>query len=244
MNANTESITYTVELPVFQGPLDLLLSLIEREEMDITKISLAQVTDQYLAHLDTLQETDPDELTDFLVIAAKLVLIKSEVLLPSPPPSVVEEQEEDVGDELVRQLRTYKQFKEVAAYLRQKQETGQRNFVRLAPPPKIESKLKPGEGDLAALLRAAQRIFAIKPPDPDVDEVVSPVVVTIGQQIALIRQEIMTRQNISFRGLLSANYTALEVIVTFLAVLELIKHRVITVKQNAPFDEIILNRQV
>ncbi len=103
------STTYQVELLVFQGPLDLLLSLIEQEELDITKISLAQVTNQYLAYLEAIKETNPDDLTDFLVIAAKLILIKSKILLPRPPASIVEEEEEDIGDELARQLLIYKQ---------------------------------------------------------------------------------------------------------------------------------------
>jgi segregation and condensation protein A len=93
------------------------LSLIEQEELDITKISLARVTDQYLARLEILKETDPDDLTDFLVIAAKLILIKSEVLLPRPPPILIEEDQEDVGDELARQLMLYKKFKEIATHL-------------------------------------------------------------------------------------------------------------------------------
>src|SRR5215510_948917 len=116
--------TYQVELPGFQGPLDLLLNLIEQEELDITKISLARVTDQYLARLELLKETDPDDLTDFLVIAARLILIKSEMLLPKPPPILLAAEEEDVGDELARQLRLYKQFKALALHLRELEEIG------------------------------------------------------------------------------------------------------------------------
>src|SRR3990170_2755668 len=103
--------SYEVRLPVFEGPLDLLLHLIEREELDITKVALAQVTDQYLAYLAMLKEVEVQVLTDFLVVAAKLLLIKSQALLPKPPPSVLDEEEEDIGDELARQLRVYKQFK-------------------------------------------------------------------------------------------------------------------------------------
>ncbi|MEW5959800.1 MAG: segregation/condensation protein A, partial [Chloroflexota bacterium] len=221
-----KSIPYQVELAVFQGPLDLLLGLIEQEELDITKISLAQVTDQYLAYLDVIQETDPDELTDFLVIAAKLILIKSTVLLPRPPASVIDEAEEDVGDELARQLRLYKQFKEIAAQLRDIEDLGQRSFIRLVPPPKIEPKLIPGEVTLADLLQAARQVLSVKPPDPAVDEVVSRVVVTIGQQMAHIRQALTRQARISFMELLSQQKSRIEIIVTLLAVLELIKRHV------------------
>lgn len=237
-----KSASYEVELPVFQGPLDLLLSLIEHEELDITKVALAQVTNQYLAYLDVITETDPDELTDFLVIAAKLILIKSQTLLPRPPPSVVEDEEEDVGDELARQLRIYKRFKEIAAQLREVEMAGRRNFVRLAPLPKIEPKLIPGEVSLAELLAAAHHALAIKPLEPDVDEVVSPEIFTIGQQMAHIWREITINASVSFQKLLSQNRSRIEVIVTLLAVLELIKRLVIKVKQLDAYGDIIIGK--
>lgn len=230
---------YTVELPDFEGPLDLLLSLIEREELDITKISLARVTDQYLAYLEVLKQVNPDELADFLMVAAKLVLIKSEVLLPRPPPSVVEEEEEDVGDELARQLRLYKQFKEIANYLREIEAKGERNFVRLTyVAPKIEPKLIPDSITLEQLRAAARNALTIKPPDPDVDEVVSRELVTIGQQMAHIRQALETFGVVGFHQLLSAQKNRIEVIVTLLAVLEMIKRRVIKVEQPSPFGDL------
>jgi segregation and condensation protein A len=94
--------TYTVRLPVYEGPLDLLLELIERAELDITKIALAQVTDQYLSHLRQITQRDLDDLASFLVVAARLLQIKSEALLPRPPER--EPGEEDPGDALARQL--------------------------------------------------------------------------------------------------------------------------------------------
>lgn len=247
MNMTTISLTenpipYQVELPYFQGPLDLLLHLIEQEELDITKISLARVTDQYLAYLDVLREIDPDELADFLVVAAKLILIKSEALLPRPPASMLDEEEETIGDELARQLQTYKQFKEIAAQLRQIEAKEQRCFIRLAPPLKIEPKLIPGEVSLEDLLEAARQALAIKPPEPVVDEVVSPQVVTIGQQMALIRQRLTSGQNISFQQLLAQSYSRIQVIVTLLAVLELIKRCIIVVEQSQLFGDIVIRK--
>ena len=112
----TNNNGYRVNLPVFEGPLGLLLSLIEREELDITKVSLAQVTDQYLAYLEQIEQVRPEILADFLVVAAKLILIKSQALLPRPP-VISPEGEADVGDDLVEQLRMYKQFKAAAAQL-------------------------------------------------------------------------------------------------------------------------------
>lgn len=238
---NLEPI-YQVELPLFSGPLDLLLSLIEQEELDITKIALAQVTDQYLGHLDDLRETDPDELSDFLVIAAKLILIKSEMLLPRPPPILAEEDEEDLGDELARQLIVYKRFKEIAGHLRELEAIGERNFVRVVPQIKIEPKLIPGGGNLKALLTAARRAMTIKPEPLDVDEMVSPQVVTIGRQMAHIWQRISTQEQITFRQLLSHSYSRIEIIVTLLAILELIKRSILEVGQTAHFSDIIIKK--
>jgi segregation and condensation protein A len=232
---------YRVELPDFEGPLDLLLSLIEREEMDITKISLAHVTDQYLGYLEILREVHPDELTDFLVVAAKLILIKSEMLLPRPPPSVIEDEEEDLGDDLARQLLIYKQFKEIAGHLKNLEDKGERNYVRVAPLSlQIEPKLIPGTHTLDDLLQAARDAFAVKPPDPDVDEVVSPEVVTIGQQMAHIRQKVITKKKLSFQGLLGDSRNRIEIIVTLLAVLELIKRRLVTVEQADLFGDLMI----
>ena len=235
--------SYTIELPNFEGPLDLLLSLIEREALDITKISLARVTDQFLAYLEVLKQINPDELTDFLVIAAKLILIKSEVLLPRPPPSILEEEEEDVGHELARQLQLYKQFKEIANHLRALEATGQRNFIRLTYiAPKIEPKLEPGAFTLEQLREAARSALTIKPPEPAVDEVVSRHIVTIGQQMAHIREKLQVADPISFQQLLSNQRDRIEVIVTLLALLELIKRRVIQVNQTGLFGDLMIHK--
>lgn len=233
-------LPYLVALPDFQGPLDLLLSLIEQEQLDITGISLALVTDQYLAYLEILREIDPDELTDFLVVAAKLILIKSEALLPRPPASIIDEEEEDLGDELARQLQTYKRFKEIAAQLQTIEAEGRRSFVRLAPPLKVEPKLIPGEGNLADLLKAARKALSIKPPEPVVDKVVSRQVVTIGQQMVHIREQLKQDARVSFQKLLDQSCSRIEVIVTLLAVLELIKRHIIRVEQSNLFGDIII----
>jgi segregation and condensation protein A len=237
------STAYRVELPDFEGPLDLLLALIEREELDITKIALARVTDQYLAYLEVLRKVNPDELTDFLIVAAKLILIKSQMLLPRPPPSIIEDEEEDVGDELARQLLVYKQFKEIAGQLKEIEDKGQRNFVRVATStPNLKPKLIPGMISLEEFLQAACDALAIKPPEPDVDEVVSPEVVTIGQQMAHIWQEITARGSVSFQTLLRQSHSRLEVIVTLLAVLELIKRGLVKVEQADLFGDIVISQ--
>src|SRR6185295_15384281 len=121
---------YTVQLPVYAGPLDLLLQLIERDELDITKVALAQVTDQFLSYLKVLESLNLGDIADFLVIAARLILIKSEALLPRPV--VREPGEEDPADELARQLIAYKRYKEIALTLREREDAGLRTYLRLA----------------------------------------------------------------------------------------------------------------
>ncbi len=230
---------YQVCLPVFEGPLDLLLHLIEREELDITSVSLAQVTDQYLAYLALMEEPPAEVLADFLVVAARLLLIKSRALLPRPP-EVLSTEEEDVGDELARQLIEYRRFKQAAESLRQREEAGLRAYLRLAPPPRLERSLDMEDVTLDDLVAAVRQALAVVPPAPPVSEVVTPVTITIGERMAAIRTALRTSARVSFNRLLTAAASRLEIIVTFLAVLELIKSGHIDVQQDRLFGEIII----
>jgi len=159
---------YTVQLPIFEGPLDLLLQLIEREELDITKVSLAQVTDQFLGYLKILESLNIADLAEFLVVAARLILIKSEALLPRP----AERQpgEEDPADELARQLIAYKRYKEIAGTLHEREAAGLHTYLRLAPPPKVEAKLDPRGLTPLALLEAVRRALALTPDLPSLGD--------------------------------------------------------------------------
>ena len=249
---NLETKPYQVKLPIFQGPLDLLLHLIKREELDITTVSLAQVTDQYLEYISLLEELTAEILADFLVIAAKLLLIKSEMLLPRPPGAPGEEEEEDVGDELARQLIEYKKFKEAALELREREEIGFRAYVRVAPPPKLERPFGRKRSDaqdkpldledvsLADLVEAVQRALDVRPALPSVSEVVTPFTVTVAEKMALIEERLERQRRVSFNHLLAQAASRLEIIVTFLAVLELIKLNGIGVQQERLFGEIVI----
>src|SRR5687767_7843059 len=128
-------LNYKVQTPVYEGPLDLLLSLIEHAELDIADVSLAMVTDQYLAYINSLEQINADEISAFLVIAAKLLQIKSEALLPRPPEHKAGE--EDMGRALVDQLKLYKRFKEIGAWLQTRQQANLRTFLRIAPLPNV-----------------------------------------------------------------------------------------------------------
>jgi segregation and condensation protein A len=215
--------------------------LIEKRELDITKVSLAQVTDQYLEYISLLHELEAAALADFLVIAAKLLLIKSQMLLPQPPPI---EEEEDVGDDLVRQLIEYKKFKEAAQELRQREETGLRAYVRVAPPPKLERTLDLEGITLDDLLEAVQQALAVTPLAPSVSNMVAPITVTITDKISQIEAALRRRGRVSFNRLLARAVSRVEIIVAFLAVLELIKRQRVDVQQERAFGEIIITARI
>jgi segregation and condensation protein A len=235
--------TYQVSLPIFEGPLDLLLQLIEREKLDISVVTIAAVTDQFLAHVRQIEEVQPHILADFLVLAARLVWIKSRILLPQIAQGD-DEAEEDPGEALARQLKEYKRFKEAAQLLREIEERGRRTYPRVAPPPELDARLADGGITLADLLAAAQRALVglpdglSQPPVPA--GVVVPFTLTIRDQIGLIREKTAGGRGVTFRSLLQYARQRVEIIVTLLAVLELIKRREIHVTQEAMFGEIII----
>jgi segregation and condensation protein A len=230
---------YTVHIPVFEGPFDLLLQLIERERLDISVVSLAAVTDEFVAHMARLEDSiTADELANFLVIAARLILIKSRLLLPRPSrPS--DEEEEDPAEALARQLREYKRFKQAALALRAIEESGLHSYSRLAPPPDLERHLGAGDATLIDLLAAAQIALKQLPESlPEMQGVVVPFSLTIHDQILVIREATLGGRPATLRELVAGATHRLEIIVTLLAVLELIKRRQITVVQGGLFGEI------
>ncbi len=232
--------SYTVALDIFRGPLELLLRLIEAEELDITTISLATVADQYLAHLEEIQHVETDDLADFLVVAAELLVIKSRVLLPQPEEK--EDEEKDWESDLVSRLQAYKRFKEMARRLGEIEERGQRSYVRLAPAPEIEQRVKPGQGDIADLLQALEEILERNPPRSPVEEVVSRLEVHIDDCIQRILTNVRGQERVRFSELMGEAHSRMEIIVTFLAMLELIKQHKIRVSQEKTFGEISLER--
>lgn len=226
--------------PVYEGPLDLLLSLIERTELDITSVSLASVTDQYLEHLRGVEQQKPDEISSFLVIAAKLVQIKSEALLPRPPER--ESGEEDPGETLVEQLRLYKRYKEIGAWLEERQMNNLRTFLRVAPPPKVEPKLDLSNLTLEKLLSAAESAFAKGKRKEPLETIISAPKVTIREKIDLITKTLKNIQRMTFSGLITDKATRVEIVVTFLALLELVKRYRVTAKQDVLFGDIEFER--
>jgi len=233
------SNAYQVATPVFEGPLDLLLNLIERAELDITKLALAQVTDQYLAYLENLSQRSADQVSAFLVIAARLIQIKSEVLLPRPPP--LTPGEEDLGEALARQLRAYKRIKLVANNLALRQELGLRTYLGLAPEVKVEWQVDLSGLVLSDLIAAARQVFSVAAQHSNLaslDSVVSAPKVSIREKVSLIVSYLQKQGRANFRGLLGERQARLDVVVTFLALLELVKLHFVRIHQEKIFGEI------
>jgi segregation and condensation protein A len=248
--ASHQAGSYQVTTPVYEGPLDLLLQLIERAELDITKLALAQVTDQYLEHLKVMQARRDlqgtegehglaaEEVSAFLVIAAKLLQIKSEALLPRPPER--EPGEEDPGEALAAQLIAYKKYRKIAELLGQREASQLRTYLRLAPPPKIEGTVDLSGLGLADLLAAAQAVLKTGDQRPALSTVVTPPRITIREKIRWITHQLRNRGQATFRSLLGNRITRLDVVVTFLAMLELVKRHLVIAHQEQLFGEIEL----
>ncbi len=232
------SPAYTFQLQVFEGPLDLLLDLIERAELDITKVSLAQVTDQYLDHIHSLQDRTLEDLASFLVIATRLIQIKSEALLPRPP--IREPGEEDPGDALARQLVAYKRYKQVAILLADREAEGLRTYLRIAAPPPVDPKLELGQLTIEDLRQAMVEVLLNTPNPPQMVRAVTASQVRIRDKIRSLVESLRKIGRVSFQRFVRTAKTRLEVVVSFLAVLELIKQDQVLASQDELFGDIEL----
>jgi segregation and condensation protein A len=239
MTINTASYqvaSYNITTPLYEGPLDLLLQLIERAELDITRLALAQVTDQYLEHIRHMVDLPADEVSAFLVIAARLLQIKSEALLPRPPTR--EPGEEDPGEALARQLLAYKRYRQIADLLANREAADYRTYLRVAPPPKIEGTVDLSGIGLEDLYAAAILVFSGIDRRPTLSSIVSAPRFTIREKITLIANLLRRQKQATFKSLLSSHNTRLEIVVTFLAMLELVKRHLLNATQENLFDDI------
>jgi segregation and condensation protein A len=234
---------YSIRLPEFEGPLDLLLQMIEHRELDITRVSLAAVADQYLEFITRPGAIELTALADYLVIAAKLILAKSRLLLPHAEDEV-EAEVEDSAEALARQLREYKLFKQAAQLLRQREQQGLHSFPRRAPPPRPTfARPTKIEGlSFDALYSALRRTIEANPPLPT-GTLIEPLQTSIHHRIDMIRELTRSSPRVRFTTLLHDARSRVEVIVIFLAVLESIKRRFIKAQQEGLFGEIYLMRR-
>ncbi len=228
------AIVYKLEK--FEGPLDLLLQLIESADLDITEVALSEVADQFMKYLVTVEDKNPDELADFLVVASRLLLIKSRILLPN-----LHIEDETEAIELETQLKIYKEYhdasKKIENILAEKKVLFVRNKIPLDievifnPPKNLdENKIK------KIFLEVIKEIEPIvKLPEKSMLRAVS-----IKEKINYIKNKILNNININFSDLIKESKTRTEVVVSFLSILELVKQKDVIVKQDNMFKEITI----
>ncbi|MDY6846080.1 MAG: segregation/condensation protein A [Chloroflexota bacterium] len=233
---NSPGSSYTIYTDVYEGPLDLLLDLITKAELEITRLALAKVTDQYLLHLQRMQEKSAVEVSGFLIIAAKLIQIKSEALLPRPP--IREEGEEDPAETLARQLRIYREIKNVASWLKSMEEKGQHTYIRLAPPPIIDEELDLKGITIDDLVEMLRTLYRFEEAAAPITTVVTIPRVTIKNKIGELIDHLRKTDKLSYRNLLNKDAHRIDAIVLFLAILEMVKQNYALAEQESLFSDI------
>lgn len=223
----------------FEGPLDLLLSLIEERQLDITQIALAEVTEQFLQYIKQLEHVDPSGLADYLSIAAKLLVIKSKAILPTLE---VETEEEDAAIDLEAKLLLYKQFKEIGNYLKKLDNKRKQSFTRgltfeerinFYPDPNITTKeLHDG---ILKVINGLKELDNL--PKAKIKEAIS-----IQEKIDHLRNSLSHQVETRLSDLLKTAKNKSEVIITFLALLELIKQRIFIANQETLFSEVTIKK--
>ena len=230
---------YTVQLENFEGPLDLLMSLIDESKLDINEISLAKITDQYLNYIKNNNTLSIGEIADFLLIASKLIYIKSKLLIPD----IINENDEEDTKELERQLKIYKEYYEARKVIQKIINKKYFSYSRTTKLIKIKKEFIPPEkltkSDLEKRFR--KLILNAKPiikiPTRTINRAIN-----IKEKIDNIYEKINKLSFMKFSDCLVDKKNKVEIIVSFLAMLELIKQRTILVEQNNLFDEITINK--
>ncbi len=237
-------MSYKLKLDIFEGPLDLLLYLIKKDDIDISDIPITSITEQYMEYIEMMKLLDLDIVGDFLVMAATLMQIKSRMLLP-PDPIEEEEIEEDPRDELVRRLQEYKRFKDVADALKEK-EIKRKDFFARTVDEDVKKQLVEDaketfiEASLFDLINALSDALN-KAPEEILHEIITEEF-TVEQKIHDILHGLLEGSKVSLAKLFSVAKSKMEMIVTFLAILELIRLQEITAVQKRTFDDIEIMR--
>ena len=231
-------MAYEVHLKEFDGPLDLLLHLIEQAKVDIKDIFISEITNQYLSLMEELDELDMDTASEFLTMAATLVYIKSRSLLPKPPKEA--EEEEDPEEALVRQLKEYKLFKQAGEKLNELS-AGMRGVPEefALPPQEYELEQATAEELFAAFMDVLNR----EEPESSIPEIAKKVDAdkyTVRTQLVKIRAKLKEGASVTFEELFEATSVKLEKIVTFMALLEMIARQEILLKQSTPYGRITI----
>jgi len=235
-------MSYKIKLEIFEGPLDLLLYLVKKDHLNIYDIPIAKVTEQYLQYINLMQLLDLNIAGEFLVMAATLMQIKSKMLLPAEE-SQTEEEQEDPREELVKRLLEYEKFKEIAESLRRK-ETDQKEIFK-RPKVEIEKEITDNkevyfEASIFDLINAFSA--ALKDVPKEVFYEVIKDEFTIGEKTHEILHLLLVTDSMRISELFNKAKNKLEIIVTFLAILELVRMKEIVARQTELFQEIEISR--
>lgn len=238
-------VDYKVKLEVFEGPLDLLLYLIKRDEIDIYDISLERITTQYLEYLDAFKMLDIEVAGEFVVMAANLIYLKSRSLLPvHQQPPEEEAEEEDPRWDLIRQLVEYKKFKDAAARLQDRELWRESLFGRLAEKPEFDEEPARMLGDVGIfdLINAFQKVLKrLGEQKEDLREIFEENF-TVADKIEVILSRVGAGGMVRFTELFAEAASRTEIVVTFLALLELIRLKQLRVRQADALGEIAIER--
>lgn len=227
-----------IKLEQFEGPLALLLQVIEKEELDITEVSIAKVTDQYIKYLELQENLHPDEIANFLVIATKLLYIKSKVL--SPDYFIIEEREES---DLARQLKMYKEYVEVSKHISNCWKSDQQFFSREKSFKLPQQKFVPPKHiSLKEMNKIMNRVIAYLEPIAKLKVKRMDITISIKDKIKNIKEIIQQQFDYDFHSLISEAKNKTEKIVSFLAVLELVKQREVEVIQEVIFENFVIKK--
>lgn len=230
---------YQVKLEVFEGPFELLLHLISRKEIDIYEVSIAEITDEYLAYIDSMRELDLEVATEFLLIAATLLKLKSDYLLPEPEKEGEEITPAEMREELLWRLVEYQKFRNAAQELSDRLEREERYYYRELDLEEPFQDLMPDVLSGLTLERLAASAMEIIEMESVVDiSYIAPIKVNIADFMDRIRAALRERGRTSYRELTGHSEMRMEFIVTFLALLELYKREEIDISQATRFGDI------
>ncbi|XTR38467.1 segregation and condensation protein A [Paraclostridium tenue] len=237
---------YSVQLKVYEGPLDLLYDLITKHKIDIKDISIIEITKQYLAYLDMLEEFDLEIASEFITMASKLLQIKSKYLLYKQRN---DEEEEDPRLELMEKLVEYKKFKNATEDLKNNVTYIEDVFYRKKEEVVIEEKLDLESISLDAIVKILPHILNVKRDeleevkDDKLNKIVRTRIISVEEKMHYVRNIIKEKEDIRFTSLIT-DYEKDEIIATFLSVLELIKSNEVIVVQDLFFDDILIKRNM
>ncbi|UCD85390.1 MAG: segregation/condensation protein A [Deltaproteobacteria bacterium] len=230
---------YKVKLDIFEGPLDLLLYLIKKNEFDIFDIPIAVVTEQYLEYIKLMKELNLDVAGEFLVMASTLMHIKSKMLLPSRGEEEDEEEQEDPRAELVRRLLEYQQYKEAASQLQERELLERDVFARKFAPEELKEQTETGtliEVSTYDLVEAFRRILK-EVPEGLVHEIALDKL-SVAERIQQLLDRLASAESLTFESFFTDLSSKPEIIVTFLAILEMVRLRLIRAYQDKPYGTI------